>query len=244
MSKRSGFKKFLGLAAAIGLGVLSAGKAQAGFTAINGPHVGEQSQAQILSHNYGGTFSASGLNLTNGSLTAYRIDDNDDQVLPFDILSTKTLGVFASYKQGLAYGEIGNSTQLFDVTGKGYSAVGGTGAVDVPNPTQLIRTGGGYQFSSLESANVDGKDHLVTYLLVDDSAKSNKKDSTLTFVLFWEDLAKGQKNADWDFNDLAVEVKAAGPVVVPLPAAAWSGIATLAGSAVMAGYRKARRQMA
>ena len=123
----------------------------------------------------------------------------------------------------------------------------GTGAVDVPTPTQLIRTGGGYDFSSLASANVDGKDHLVTYLLVDDGAqnlKSNKKDATLTFVLFWEDLAKGQNNADWDFNDLAVEVKASSPVVIPLPAAAWSGIATLAGSAVMAGYRKVRRQMA
>ena len=32
--------------------------------------------------------------------------------------------------------------------------------------------------------------------------------------------------------------------VVPLPAAAWSGLATLAGGALVTGYRKARRQMA
>jgi len=246
MSKRSGYKKFLGLIAAIGLGVLSAGQAQAGYTSISAPNFGrggEATQAEILSHSYGGNFVADGLNFSNGSVTAYRIDDDFDQVMPFDILSSRTLATFASYSQGLAYGTLADEHQLFTVSGKGYAATGGTGAVDLPNPTELIRTGTSEDFSSKDASNSDGKDHLVTYLLVNDVHANKASKPELTFVLFWEDLSK-KSHSDWDFNDLAVEIKASCPVVVPLPAAAWSGLATLAGGALVTGYRKARRQMA
>jgi len=249
MSKRSGFKKFLGLVAAIGLGVMAAGNAKAGYTTINAPNYGnggEASQAEILSHTYGGTFAANGVNFSNGSTTAYRIDDNFDGLMPFDIKSSRAIASFADLSQGLAYGSLNNEHQLFTVSGKGYNVSGGTGAVDLPFLTQLIRTGKGEDFSSLQSANSDGKDHLVTYLLVNDEVRpaiAKGKGPELTFVLFWEDLSKA-KHSDFDFNDLAVEIKASCPVVVPLPAAAWSGLMTLAGGAVAAGYRKARRQMA
>ncbi len=225
MSKRSGYKKFLGLVAVIGMSVLGASKAQAGFTTVNAPAAGEQSVAQILHHEYGST-------------NAIRIDDNFDKLMPFDILSAKAIASFASYKQNFGYGTVNNEHVLFNVTGKGYNVSGSVGHVDLPFLTQLIRGGQGETMSSLNSANQDGKDHMVTYLL---EPKKNAKN--LTFVVFFEDKTTKQ-HSDFDFNDLAVEIKVGCPAVVPLPAAAWSGLATLAGGLAMTGYRKARRQMA
>ncbi len=251
MSKRSGFKKFMGLVAAIGLGVLTAGQAKAGYTTINAPNYGkggEASQAEILSNSYGGTFTANGLNFTNGSTTAIRINDDNDQVWNLHILSTKTLATFASLKQGLGITDGKSFEQLFNVSGKGFAATGGTGEVDTPKSYEFVRNGGSSTaFSSKDADNNDGKDHMVTYLLVNNDIRPASKvqggEHELTFVTFWEDLSKA-KHSDFDFNDLAVEIKASCPVVVPLPAAAWSGLMTLAGGAVAAGYRKARRQMA
>ncbi len=252
MSKLSGYKKFLGLVAAIGLGVLTAGQAQAGYTAINAPNYGkggEASQAEILSNTYGGTFVADGLNFTNGAKTAIRIDDDNDQVWNLHILSTKALATFASLKQGLGI-KGGGFEQLFNVTGKGFNVVGGTGEVDTPKAYELIRNGKkSEEFSSVDANNSDGKDHMVTYLLVNNKKRiqkvaidDNNDKCALTYVAFWEDLAKN-KHSDFDFNDLAVEIKGNCATVVPLPAAAWSGLATLAGGALAAGYRK-RRQLA
>lgn len=250
MAKQSGFKKFLGVIAAIGLSALGASQAHAGFTTINAPHPGEKTQAQILSHSYGGNFVADGVNFTNGSTTAYRIDDDYDQIMPFDILSSKTLARFAEQSQGMGYGDVNAPTELFQVVGKGYNATGGTGAIDLPGLVELIRTGDGQNFSSKQSSNVDKKDHLVTYLLIENKivqrtseVESDKKlAESLKFVLFWEDLSG--KKADFDYNDLAVEIKAVSPVLVPLPAAAWSGLSTLAAGALLTGYRRMRRQVA
>jgi hypothetical protein len=241
MSKRSGCK-ILAAVAALGLSVLSASKAQAGYTSINAPFPGEASQAQILSNSFGGTFTSSGLNLTNGSVTAKRINDSTDQTFHGGITSATTLGTFAQYSQGLAYSSGGSTKQLFTVSGKGFSATGSTGAVDLPASYSFVRTGGtkgikGTNESSKNSANADGKDHLITYLL------SGKGVTGPTYVLFWEDKTK-QQHSDFDFNDLAVEVKSTSPIIVPLPAAAWSGLVTLAGAALVTGYRKARRTMA
>ncbi|CAN5589221.1 hypothetical protein BH10PLA1_BH10PLA1_18020 [soil metagenome] len=236
MSKRSGYKKFLGLVAAIGLGVMSAGQAQAGYTTINAPATGEQSQAQILSHSLGGSFHSSGLNLTNGSVTAVRVNDDNDQLFSGKIKSATTLGTFASYTQGLAIEANHKLTQLFNVKGKGYNAVGEASNIDTPKTYEFVRTGTGDDMSSKNSENADGKDHLVTYLLKGKGIKGT------TYVMFFEDKTK-QQHSDFDFNDLAVLVKTGCPTAVPLPAAAWSGLATLAGSALVAGYRK-RRQLA
>ncbi len=251
MSKTSGYKKFMGLVAAIGLGVLTAGQAKAGYTTINAPNFGkggEASQAEILSHTYGGTFVADGLNFTNGSKTAVRIDDDNDQMWSLHILSTKALATFASLKQGLAI-EAGKSVeQLFNVSGKGYNVTGGTGEIDTPKSYEFVRNGGSSTaFESVNSENNDGKDHMVTYLLVNNEVRKQsivqgEGKHVVTYVTFWEDLSKA-KHSDFDFNDLAVEIKGNSATVVPLPAAAWSGLATLAGGALAAGYRK-RRQLA
>jgi hypothetical protein len=223
--------------AALGLSVLAA-SAQAGFTTIGPPNYGnggEATQAEILSNSYGGTFSSSGLDFTNGTLTATRLDDSTDTSAPTGITSIKTLATFARYSQGLGYGDVNSPTQLFNVTGDGFAATGTSGAVDLPAGTSFVRTGDGFNQSSKDSENKDGQDHLVTYLLTGSGVTGT------TYVLFWEDKTT-QQHSDFDFNDLAVEVKVGSPVVVPLPAAAWSGLATLLGGGLIAGYRKARRQ--
>jgi len=236
MSKKSGFVKVLGAVAAIALGVLGTGKAEASFTSIQSPWPGEASQGQILSHTYGGTFVQNGLDYTNGNITAVRVDDAFDQVFHFDIASIKTIAKFSGGSQGLAYGTLDNEHQLFNVTGNHYAVGGSTGHLDMPGSFSLIRTGTGQDYSSDASVNPDGADHLVTYLL------QGAKNSHPTYVMFWEDQTF--KKSDLDFNDFAVEVKSSCPVVVPLPAATWSGLATLGGSALVAGYRKARRRLA
>jgi len=232
-------KKLAAAVVAMGLGAFTAASAQAGFSTVNAPWPGEDSQSQILSHAYGGSFTSNGLNFTNGSVTAIRQDDSANATFHFDIASIKTISTFSGWSQGLAVGDVNSPTQLFNVTGKGYNAVGETGAIDMPSSYSLVRTGTGGNWSSDATKNADGADHLITYLLTGTGSK------TPTYVLFWEDGAVG--HGDFDFNDLALQVTAAGScnvATVPLPAAAWSGLATLAGSVVVAGYRKARRQMA
>ncbi len=239
MSKRSGCK-FLALVAGLGLSVLGATSAQAGFTTVGAPNYGkggEATQAQILSASYGGTFTANGNDLTNGSITATRLDDSTDQTFGFSITSSKALASFAAYNQGFGYGSRTSPTVLFNVGGDNYTVTGSTGAVSLPSSYAFVRTGKGFNQSSNNSENLDGVDHMVTYLLTGSSIKQP------TYVLFFEDKTVGQ-HSDFDFNDLAVEVKTGGTAVVPLPAAAWSGLLTLAGGAVVAGYRKSRRVMA
>ncbi len=242
MSKRSGCKLLLG-AAALGLSVL-AGTARAGFTSIGAPNYGnggEATQAEILSSSYGGMFTASGLDFTNGTLTATRVNDNADQVFSGDLTSSKALARFAQYQQAFGYGPSASPTTLFTVTGNKFVVSGSTGAVDLPAKFSFDRVppagSNGYAVSSLDADNKDKVDHLVTYELT--GAGVSEK----TYVLFWEDKLARQ-HSDFDFNDLAVEIKGVNAVVVPLPAAAWSGLVTLAGGAIVAGYRKARRQMA
>ncbi|CAN5589319.1 hypothetical protein BH10PLA1_BH10PLA1_18030 [soil metagenome] len=236
MGKHSGFRKLLVAVAGISLSVLGAATTNAAYTTIQSPWPGEASQSQILSHSYGGNFVQSGLNFTNGKVTAVRVDDSKDQVFHFDIASIKTLSAFSGGSQGLAFGTLDNEHKLFDVTGKNYSAVGGTGHIDMPSSYSLIRTGTGQDYSSNVSVNPDGADHLVTYLL------KGVKGKDATYVMFWEDQTA--KKSDFDYNDFAIQVKSGCATVVPLPAAAWSGLVTLAGGALVTGYRKARRQMA
>ena len=69
-----------------------------------------------------------------------------------------------------------------------------------------------------------------------------------SFVLFWEDAENPQH--DFDYNDLAVELagsRVAGRpttnVLIPLPAAAWSGFSVLGGVSLMAAFRRIRKRL-
>ncbi len=214
--------------------------AQADFTKIASPFPGELSQAQILDGIYGGTFVNSGVNYSNGAVTAVRMSDsplsgvqgvvNDasatDQVwhdgfiqasaqVRYTILPGDTFGYF-----GGASG--GSYTKLFDVNGYGFNVSGST-SLDLTGQTWrwgMSRDGlfGDVTHSSLQADN-GGADYLVTYQITGLGDISTEK----TWLLFWEDLYNGPI-LKGDFNDVVVEVKASATggdnlAAVPAPGA-------------------------
>src|SRR5215207_2444823 len=97
--------------------------AQAGLTSTKAPFVGENSPSEILGDVYGGSFSASGSDFTNGAIKAIRVDDDDDQTYGGGTYSARALAAYSSDKLsqsfGLLDGESGGSfDELFDVNGK------------------------------------------------------------------------------------------------------------------------------
>jgi len=216
------------------------GVARAGFTPVNQhPPPREPNQEQILEHVYGGNFKSDGVNFSNGTVTAMRIDDADDTTWTQQVASVRPLANFAKRKQALGFFEDthGASKPLFAVTGSKYDVSGGA-IVPGARLNGEIRAGR-YEnveraFSSLPSQNRDHLDHLVSYRL------SGPEIEQPTYVLFWED--KLGPKSDFDFNDLVVEVTAkSDPLMIPLPPAAWSGLAGLAMIGLVGGSKRARR---
>lgn len=235
MSKISGCK-LLGLAA-VAL-MATAASSYAGFTPVGPPFPGEKTQAQILSNAFGGTFTPSGENYTNGTITATRLDDTTDTSFSGNIDSVEVLGVFAKLGQALGYSTDGSTVvPILTATGKGFAATGSSGPIDIPGSYEFVRDGDGQTFFSNPANNPDGKDHQVTYLL------SGKGVTGKTYVLFFEDLT-AKNHGDFDFQDLVVEVNSAKPATVPLPAAAYTGMSLLLGLGLATGWKKMHRHNA
>ena len=67
-----------------------------------------------------------------------------------------------------------------------------------------------------------------TTIVVGFNPENNTPGGADRFLLFFEDVGAGL-DSDWDFNDLVVELTVRpGVNAVPLPPAAWSGLAALA----------------
>jgi len=242
--------------AAVSVGALAS--AQAGYTTVK-TVANEASHEQILEHMYGGNFSKSGVNFSNGTISAKRIDDSipgpdgildatkgqpgdaADQVWKNGKFVATAEARYAAYTQsfGFLLGETGNTyTNLFNVSGTGFNVTGGTvGEIDLLGETfRWGRDGTNGKHSSLNSDNLDGLDHLATYKI------DGLEDGKTTWLLCWEDLNKRSKDnvhgykLDSDFNDLVVEVKA---TAIPIPAAALPALGMLAGlGAIKAARRK------
>lgn len=78
--------------------------------------------------------------------------------------------------------------------------------------------------------NADGNDHAVTFEILGLGYKA-------WFVTFEDKTttdSDGFGGSDWDYNDLGLEI-----AIVPLPAAAWAGMALLSGIAAVRRARKA-----
>lgn len=225
--------------------VLAAGNAMAGFTPVNAPSTaGELSHEQILEGIYGGDFTPSGVNYSNGGVTATRVDDfgvggmlnlalggpgaADDAVWNDGIAAAAAEARFAGFDQNFGYfnGASGGAfTQLFATSGSGF-AVSGSGLVDFTGGTwRWGRTGGPNVHSSLGSENADAVDHMVTYRITGLGSET-------TWLVFFEDKNVGDPEADFDYNDLVVEIRA-----VPTPMAAGMGAIGLAG---VTGIRRRR----
>jgi len=216
---------------------------RAGFTPINFSHSPRNSREatheQILEHTYGGDFTADGVNFSNGSVTVTRIDDSADQTWTQQASSARAVAAFAKHKQAFGYfqGDSGGSfNKLFEVSGNQFDVDGSVTDSRLDGSIRFGRNENiGRAFSSLAAENRDGKDHLVSYKV---SGPDNLQ--APTYLLFWED--KWGKNSDFDFNDLVVEVSTAGqPLLIPLPPAAWSGIAGLAMLGLLTASKRARR---
>jgi hypothetical protein len=243
-----------------------AGTASANLTTVHAPAAGEQSQAQILSHVYGGMFGPAGFSeasYTNGPVTATRVDDalagggpgdnlhlvfgapggsTTDQLWVDGIASVRAEARFAGYSQRFGYDDDDDGVgdvdyvNLFNVTGSQYAVLGSAS----------------HQFSMGVSWNwarsAQGPGQGGTFY--SQESRNNNEDHMVTYritgltdpgeavwMLFWEDL-RGPYGcgSDRDFNDLAVEIRAS---PVPLPGADILAMIGFAGVSVLRYRRKA-----
>lgn len=228
--------------ALMAIGLLTASSAQAGLTLVAPtPHATEASTAQILSHQYGGSFNTAGSGFSNGTITATRIDDLNDVAWVGDLLTLNTVASFSRSEQsvGLSLGKSGGSYQsLFTVSDFGYLP---------SNPLAIDTSGQFFRFvldnagTSLRSSSLDTEnpfgDQLITYRI--DGLEGGRP----KYLLFWEDAPIG--NSDRDYNDLVVEASFAGnggPTAVPLPPAALAGLTFMAGYAGIKYLKKRKLQ--
>lgn len=209
---------------------LVGGQAQAATTSIVAPPPGEDNHLTIFENVYGGgTWSAFGNDFSNGSLTAVRMDDDDDQVFSLDTLvDGSARAVFARFNQSFGYlagdsssGSIEDDyTELFGVSGNGYSVAGSQSDIDLTGSDfRWARKGANGVASSKNSDNPTGQDHLITYTVQGLNAPDP------VYMLFFEDLFGDA--SDNDYNDLVVEISAVSPTAAPTPAAVVPGLALL-----------------
>lgn len=212
----------------------------AGYTQIN-PPTGEDNHPMIFSFIYGGKFTASGYDYTNGTITAHRVDDyvsinnapaapgalvgdpgTTDQTWSANYTYSAVDAKFAVNSQNFGYINSSNQyTKVFDQTGWGYQVgenMTGSLAAASGQTIRFARDSNDDHFlmSSLPSDNVDGKDHMVTYEIINNSVSSAAA-PIRTWMLFFEDAPVGAQVADFDFNDLVVEVQAYANTAVPEP---------------------------
>ena len=235
---------------AAGAIALFAPAADAGYTAVKQPkRKSEVSHEQILERVYGGDFvaDAAGLNFSNNSgVTVTRVEDAADESWAGRSLSAravaassgrrKTAGYFGASAGGEVRKLVEGAGRQFHVTGAAESAVAAEGAL-------VFAKGRGKRaktFSSIASSNRDGMDHLVTY-----EVKGASGQQASVYLLCWEDRFAGR--SDRDYNDLVVEVQAAEamsrdpmsqPLLIPLPPAAWTGLAGLLSLGVLSRLRR------
>lgn len=230
----------------LGASTLFAAQARAGFTAIEPSHNPGESQADILSNAYGGTFSAQsdGVSYSNGTVTATRIDDSQDQTWSQGIVSARTLALFAvspSVTFGYVPGTSGGTfTPLFTAAGHGAGATGSTSTAVTPSGRyRFAIQAGGQTYTSKDADNTGTlTDRAVAYKVTGVGAAN-----TNTYVVAFED----SKTAPFDFDN-AFEVTAksavgagAGGAAVPLPLAGWAGLSGLLGVGLLRRrFKKAR----
>lgn len=213
---------------------LAAPSAWAAFTTVRAPdpfnETPEDNHERILENVYGGNFTKNGVDYTNGSVTAARIDDSmdnnnilglvdgdpgeaSDRVWHDGFTDAFAKVRFARDSQSFGYfeGTSGGSFQkLFDVSGQGYAVSGGTMLADLKGKTFRWGRdrGRGGTHSSRPDENPDDLDHMVSYKI---NGLQNTRGYTV-WLLFWEDLNfNPEPNAltsDRDINDLAIELRA------------------------------------
>jgi hypothetical protein len=218
----------------------TAASAHAGLTTVKPAKPSEMGIEQILEGTYGGNFSASGSNFTNGTLTATRIDDDFDQVWTGGTFDICAKAKFSGYTQSLGYMSHSDNTihNLFDTTGFGLACSGSLSNIVIGDDFCFSRDGdSGLQMSELNE-NTDGRDHMVSFKI--DGLNSP------TYLLFFEDLnltpGLSLNRSYADYNDLVVQVTRSngGGIAAPLPPAVLTGGVLMAANAVVGLIRRKR----
>ncbi|MFQ5430293.1 MAG: PEP-CTERM sorting domain-containing protein [Phycisphaerae bacterium] len=211
----------IAMCAAVGL-MLAPASAMAGtYTAFNPPSLPEPPQEDILGTIYGGTFVPSGVDFTNGAITARRVFDQTVPNLPIDIITGTPTDADQIWTDGTA--EI-TAQAMFALFPQSFGWNGGglgttytellTDADIGGAPVNLMVTGDFLwginpgspdMWWSLESNNSDNADHLLTYQI------DGLGVSETVWLLFWEDQPFGA--SDLDYNDFVIELRA-----IPEPA--------------------------
>lgn len=218
--------------------------AKADLSTVGAPPSGEATIVDLLNNIYGAGFGPAGQNnssYSNGTVTATRVDDAfsgspgtnldavtgvpgmgaTDQWWNNGSIEAVATAKFAGYGQEFGYDNGGGPVTLFSVGGDGY-AVTGSGAVNLTGETfQWLRTGvEEAPWSSVESQNADLMDHMITFQI------TGLNTGWATWLLCWEDKTI-QTGADWDYNDMVIEVRA-----VPIPGALLLGLIGLSAAGV------------
>lgn len=218
--------------------VIAAPSAEGGYTAVKqSKRRNEVSHERILEHVYGGNFAAdsTGLSFSNESgVTVTRVDDGADESWAGRQVTARAVAAFSRTRKTAGYfgaSSGGGVEKMLEAKGRQFN-VAGAGEAGAPLEGGLVFGKNGRRgrtFSSVASANADGMDHLVSY-----EVKGLSGQKASVFLLCWED--KFSRRSDRDYNDLVVEVQAgeaaaraalAEPLLIPLPPAAWTGLAGL-----------------
>jgi hypothetical protein len=163
------------------------------------------SLTDVLENYNDGTWTQTGNNYRDGSLTAVRISDRKDIVWSGNIVSAVTVySNSAPNTQQFGYfaGNSGGSYQnLFSVTGDKTNAVGFVGATSMPATYRLGRTGSdGVTLSSNPAGNSDGLDHMITFQIAGLKGLPAHEKS---YLVCWDTPSDGVF-ADYDYDDLDV----------------------------------------
>jgi hypothetical protein len=241
ISKISTWMKTTALSAAFA--AFGATSAHAGLTTVTAPHNAELGIEQILENTYGGNFSASGNDFSNGTISATRIDDTLDEEWSAGTYDINTVAKFSGYTQTLGVMSHSDNTihNLFSSTGFGLSGTGSLNNVVMGDTFCFTRDGdSGLQMSEINE-NSDGRDHMISF-------KINGLGNDPTYLLFFEDL--NLTGSTWgnrsyaDYNDLVVQVNrvtGSNPAAAPLPPAVLTGGLLLVGNFIAATIRKAKK---
>jgi hypothetical protein len=231
-----------------------ANSAKAGFSTVEPPLNGNNTQPAVLNGIYGGTFSlngdADGLDYSNGSITAVRVADslpstgtvtdnpgpNATDQLWQDSSVTATVKESNAKLTSTPFGYIpgasgGTFTSLFNVTGAGFGATGS--ATFSPTGTFRFAAQNTYGvLSTLPSDNKDSLDHVITYEI------NGLGGTQKTWLLLFTDYGDNNVSDEYfDYQNLVVQLSATPSSSVPEP-----GSLMLLGGAGLALFRRLPRR--
>ncbi|MBX2851912.1 MAG: hypothetical protein KTR15_09225 [Phycisphaeraceae bacterium] len=156
------------------------------YTDVLSAAPGEMTHAEILSSYFGGSFTADGVNFTNGSTQVTRVNDDMDQTYAASSWSAMTIATWSGAEQ--SFGTIDDGV-VFDVTGDDDNAQGQASNVPGSSDIAFARFGSLQLGTTTKSTNTldnpFGNDYVVTYTYsVNGDPVENK------YLLFFEDWTR------------------------------------------------------